>query len=161
MQEFRINFVEDTRSYLDIIHNEIQADKEDIGLRRMKLLTELLFVTLKAICEPIILILVSLLLFDEGMGIFIPLVVLPIILVLIARHLDPTAKPNSFPRSLVAIATLLAAFSLPFVVFISIPFFVQPTMMQSSLGGLIVFAALVWLYMAYRPKKHFLSKPIH
>lgn len=153
MQEFRIRFFEDTRSYLDKIHKEIIEDKRfSDNPNDMTIFTELFLIGLKALCEPMMIILVCILLVEQGLGAYFSISILPLLLVSLARELDPSAKPDTFPRFLVVLAMFLAAFSLPMVLILSLPFIIEQKI-NSSLAALILMAAVVWLFISYRPKK--------
>ena|GEM_PF-6421654 len=143
MQSIRIEFFERNTEYLNRIQNEIKTNN---AVFKEKMIPLALIIILKAICDPINILIALVFLITSSILVAIPLLLLPIMLVYLARSLDPIARQDSFSRFLVLLATFFSYAALPFLLVSIMP----ENQSTDTLGFIMFMLALVMVLNTYR-----------
>lgn len=112
MKGISIGFFDKNTAYINRIHREVNKNKPG---SKGKELAQGLIILLKAVCDPVNIFLVTLVLVENRILVGIPILFLPITLVSLARCIDPAAKPDSLSRFMVFLSTCFAWITLPFL----------------------------------------------
>ena len=143
MEGILIEFFERNTKYINRIQNEIETNN---AVFKEKMLPLALIVVLKAICDPINIVLAMIFVINSSIFVAIPLLLLPITLVSLARTLDPTARQDSISRFLVFSAAFCAYCALPFLAVSLMP----EGQTNDNMGFIIFMLVLVMLINTYR-----------